>query len=318
MHAGASGEHVAAVILSYNGREDTLACVESLGRSEWDRTTTIVVDNGSSDGSADAVRNAHPDAVVVETGTNLGFAEGNNVGIRRALELGADHVLLLNNDTLLAPDAIGLLVEEARHHPRAAALCPLILFADPPDAIWYAGAVHDPRRWHNGRQAGYGEPDTGQFAVPAPTERLSGAAVLLPRAALEDVGLLDADLFLHVEDTEWSLRMRRRGWEIWLVPAARVVHKVSVASGGEHSPTIAYYAARNTMEVGDLYADGGWTRRAVRHAGTLAVHVVHARRASRPLLCARAAVAGWRDHRRGLLGPRESPRPRSEPPPSCR
>ena len=317
MDAGAPREHVAAVILSYNGRDDTLACLDSLARSEWDRATTIVVDNGSTDGSAAAVRDAHPDAVVVETGRNLGFAEGNNVGIRRALELGADHVLLLNNDTVLAPDAIGQLVDEGRRHPRAGALCPLILFADPPDAIWYAGAEHDPRRWHNGSQTGYGEREEGQFGTAAQVGRLSGAAVLVPRGALEDVGLLDADLFLHVEDTEWSLRMRRKGWEIWLVPAARVVHRVSIASGGEHSPTIAYYAARNTMEVGDLYAGGGWVRRAVRHAGTLAVHLVHVRRARHPVLCARAVLAGWRDHRKGLLGPRESPRPRAGPPPSC-
>ncbi len=318
MHAGGPGENVAAVILSYNGRDDTLVCLESLGRSEWDCATTIVVDNGSTDGTAAAVREAEPDAEVLETGRNLGFAEGNNVGIRRALDLGADYVLLLNNDTVVAPDAIGLLMDEARRRPRAGALCPLILFADPPGTIWYAGARHDPRKWHNGRQTGYGEPETGQFAAPEQTGRLSGAGVLLPRATLEDVGLMDADLFLHVEDTEWSLRMSREGWQIWLVPAARVTHMVSHATGGEHSPTIAYYAARNTMEVGDLYAGGGWLRRTVRHSGTLAVHLVHARRAPDPLACARAVLAGWRDHRNGLLGPSDSPRPRAGPPPSRR
>src|SRR3712207_4987537 len=92
--------HVAIVVLSWNGREDTLECLASLERMRWERLTTILVDNGSSDGTTEAVRERFPDAVVIRSEENLGFAEGNNVGIRAALEGGADYVLILNNDTI--------------------------------------------------------------------------------------------------------------------------------------------------------------------------------------------------------------------------
>jgi GT2 family glycosyltransferase len=305
-------EHVATIVLNYNGREDTLACLASLSASEWERSTTIVVDNGSTDGSPEAVRAAYPDAVLLETGTNLGFAEGNNVGLRHALSIGAGYAFLLNNDATVAPGTIGALVDEARRRPRAGALCPLIFFADRREVIWYAGDDHDPARWHNGRQTGYGERAEGRFTEPERVGRLSGAAALVPRSTLEEVGLLDGDLFLYLEDTEWSLRMRAAGREIWLVPRAHVWHRVSMAAGGEQSPTIAYYGARNTLEVGDRYAGGGRVARGIRHAGTLAVHLVHARRARNPLVNARAVLDAWRDFRGGMLGPRHAPVPARE------
>jgi GT2 family glycosyltransferase len=243
---------------------------------------------------------------VIENERNLGFAEGNNVGLRRALDLGADYALLLNNDTIADPDAIGELVAEARRRPKAGALSPLVYFADPPDVIWYAGAPFDPSRGHQGPHAGYRERDHGQYDEPRRVGYASGAAVLVPRAVLEDVGLLDADLFLLVEDAEWSLRMLRAGYELWFVPAARVWHRVSIASGGEHSATIAYYHARNMLEVCDRYAESGALRSTARHAETLIAQLLHTRRAHEPLANARALLAGWRDYRRGLLGPRDA------------
>lgn len=291
------------VVLSYEGREDTLACLESLERQTWPALTTVVVDNGSKDGSPDAVREHHPRAVLIETGENLGFAEGNNVGMRHAIELGADYVLLLNNDALAAPDAVSTLVETAREKPAAGALCPLIVFADPEDKVWYAGARYDARLPYNGRQEGYGQPATVIATEPYPTGRLSGAAVLVPVRVLERVGLLAADLFLHMEDVEWSLRMRAAGFGLWVVPAARVVHRVSIASGGEHSTTIAYFALRNTLAVGDRHGPGG-ARGRLRRAAILMVHVAHARRAERRLENLRALFEGWRDYRAGRMGPR--------------
>ena len=109
--------HVVAVVLSWNGREDTLACLESLRGVE-----TIVVDNGSADGSADAVAERFPDVELIRAGVNLGFAGGNNVGIRRALDRGADWVVLVNNDATVADDLVAAVVAAAGRQPGAGAL----------------------------------------------------------------------------------------------------------------------------------------------------------------------------------------------------
>jgi GT2 family glycosyltransferase len=301
---GSDHKEVAVVVLSWNGREDTLACLDSLARSEWPNTRTIVVDNGSNDETVAAVRARFPEVTVMENGANLGFAEGNNVGLRAVCETGADYVLLLNNDTIVAPDAIGRLVAEAERRPDAGAVCPLILYRDEPERIWYAGARFDPRRGYNGRHTGYGELDRGQYGHVREIGRGTGAAMLVRRSALDGVGLLDGNLFLQVEDVEWSLRMRRAGWRIFFVPAGKVWHRVSVTTGGEHSPATAYYEMRNTLAVCDRYAPLRGVRAARRRAAIMAVHVAHARRGRRPGENVRAVMEGWRDYRDGRLGPR--------------
>jgi GT2 family glycosyltransferase len=188
-------DRVAVVVLSWNGREDTLACLASLAGVDYPELTTIVVDNGSTDRTGEAVRALHPKVDIVRTEENLGFAEGNNVGIRRALELGADHVLVLNNDVEVDPGFVTALVEEAKRRPEAGALCSKILYMDPHDLIWFAGATFDPRSGYNGRQVGYRERDDGRFEAVTETDRACGAAMLVPRHVLEEVGLFDPDLF---------------------------------------------------------------------------------------------------------------------------
>jgi GT2 family glycosyltransferase len=304
---------VVTVVLSWNGRDDTLACLESLSRSSWSNGSAIVVDNGSTDGTVDAVRKQFPDVDVIPTGTNLGFAEGNNVGMRAALATGADYILLLNNDTVAHEHLITELVNEAERRPDAGALCPIIYYLDRPDRIWYAGARFDARRGHNGRHTGYGERDVGQYHSVREVGRGTGAAMLMRREAVESVGLLDGDLFLQVEDVEWSLRVRRAGWRIFFVPQARVWHRVSVSSGGEHSPAVAYYETRNTLTVADRYAPLRGVSGARRRAAILAVGLVHARRSRRPAANVRAVLEGWRDFHDGRLGPR--PEPLSSAPP---
>jgi GT2 family glycosyltransferase len=305
--AGSAHKKVVVIVLSWNGREDTLACLDSLARSKGVDVRTVVVDNGSIDETVAAVRSRHPGVEVIANGANLGFAEGNNVGLRFARRTDADYVLLLNNDTMVAPDAIAQLVAEAERRPDAGALCPLILYRDQPQRIWYAGARFDPRRGHNGRHTGYGEPDRGQYDRVREIGRGTGAAMLVRRAALEGVGLLDGDLFLQVEDVEWSLRMRRAGWRIFFVPAGRVWHRVSVATGGESSPAVAYYEIRNTLAVCDRYAPPRGLRAMRRRAVVLAVHITHTRRSRTPMANMRAVLEGWRDYHDGRLGPRPAP-----------
>jgi GT2 family glycosyltransferase len=301
-------EHVAVVVLSWNGRDDTLGCLESFERVRWENLTVIVVDNGSTDGTYEAVREAHPEVTLMRSEENVGFAEGNNLGMRAALDAGADHVLILNNDTIVDPDLIAALVSEARRRPDAGALCPLIRYVDPPDLIWYAGARFDPRAVHNGRHTGYGERDTGQYHSVRETGRATGAAMLVPREVLERVGFFDGRLFIQVEDVDISLRMRAAGYRILFVPAGVVWHRVAVTSGGERSPTTAYYEIRNTLEVSSRHAPLPPFGRVRRELGVLGVHLLHARLAPRPIANARAILEGWRDYHAGKLGPRGSAR----------
>jgi hypothetical protein len=279
---------VTAVVLSWNGREDTLACLRSL---EVEDVEVIVVDNASDDGTAEAVRGAE----VIRNDRNLGYAGGMNVGIRRALERGADAVLLLNNDVEVEPGAIRALVAAAGE---AGAVCPVVVFADDPARIWYAGARFDPRRGYNGRQL------TASIDSVAETERICGAAVLIPRQALDDVGMLDEELFAYVEDADWSLRARRRRLPLLVVPESRVRHKVSASTGGEGSPDALYYSTRNLLAVCERHAPlgplGTWRRRLVAIGAFLAQALASGRRREG----VKAVLDGWRDFRRGRFGPR--------------
>ncbi len=278
---------VAAVVLSWNGKEDTLACLRSL---EGEDADVIVVDNASEDGTADAVTGAE----VIRNDRNLGYAGGMNVGIARALERGADAVLLLNNDVEVEPGAIGALVAAA---DGAGAVCPVIVFADDPQRIWYSGARFDPRRGYNGRHR------TDEPSALRETERICGAAVLVPRKTLERVGVFDEGLFAYVEDADWSLRAREAGLDLVVEPRSRVRHKVSASTGGEGSDSALYYSTRNTLAVCERHAPlgrvGSWRRRAV----VLLAHAGQAVLARRPRRIG-AVLEGYRDFRRGVVGPR--------------
>jgi len=287
---------VSAVVLSWNGREDTLSCLRSLAGEGID---VIVVDNASEDGSAEAVEREFPAVEVILNDRNLGYAGGMNVGIRRALERGAEHVLLLNNDVELEPGAVAALLAEAEG---AGAVCPLITFSHDPETVWFAGASFDPRCGYNGRQQGFGRP-ASSFTDVSETDRACGAAMLVTRSALDAVGLLDEDLFAYQEDTDWSLRARQAGFPLRVAPAARVRHKVSAATGGEGSETALYYSTRNTLEVSERHAPLGsvdtWRRRAV----ILLAHTAQAALGRRPSGL-QAVARGWSDFRGRRFGPR--------------
>jgi GT2 family glycosyltransferase len=303
------GPHVAAVVLAHNGRDDTLRCLASLADARWAALTVIVVDNASRDGTAEAVHARYPEVHRLGQDENYGFAEGSNIGIRHALEAGAEYVLLLNNDTTIDPDAIAECVKVGQLHGDAGAICPIIYFLQPPTTIWYAGATFNPHRANSGRMIGYREVDGGQLSSTRQTDRVSGAAVLIPSAVLGRVGLLDARLFFLYEDVDWSLRVRRAGYRIYVTPEAKVWHRVSASAGGEHSALIAYYDTRNHVVVCERHGPLRGLAACRRRLGILAVHLAGARRAQRRLAYIGAVLAGWRDARRGRLGPRRASSP---------
>jgi GT2 family glycosyltransferase len=237
---------VAIVVLNWNGRPDTLACLDSLRHLAYGNVDVIVVDNGSTDGSVTAIRQHHPEAHLVETGRNLGFAGGNNAGILEALARDARYVFLLNNDTIVAADCIRALVAAARNLPDAAALSPRIYYQSDPGRIWYTGSRWVPERVRF-EHTGFGGSDTGGTTEISHTQFACGCAMLVPAEVLARVGLFDERFFLVFEETDWCSRARAMGLRCFVVPAARVWHRVSVSFGGAWSPLYRYFYQRNEL-----------------------------------------------------------------------
>jgi len=236
---------VAVVVLNWNGCEDTLACLASVSLVCYRPLDVILVDNGSTDGSVEAVRASFPGVTVLETGENLGFAEGNNVGLRHALALGADYVLLLNNDTEVAPDFLSVLVDAVEATPQAGVAGPTIYYFDRPKTIWSAGGAIDWRRG-NSRMMGLDEVDEGQYDTVREVDFVTGCALLARREVLEGAGMLDSRFFMYYEETEWCVRAARAGYKILYVPQAHVWHKIKPVRQAA-SPRVHYYVTRNRL-----------------------------------------------------------------------
>jgi GT2 family glycosyltransferase len=291
-----------AIVLSWNGREDTKECLNALGKVTAP-LQVICVDNGSSDGSVEAVRQLYAWVHLIENGRNLGFSGGCNAGIRWALDHGAEWVVLINNDAVVAPDAIDGFAEAAEVHPGAGVLAGKVYLADRPDRIWFAGQRF--RAWlgYSGRHRGEGRRDAPRYSQTTPTDRATGALMAVSRATIDGVGLLDEDLFAYVEDVDWSLRARAAGFEVVFVPRARAWHRVGASTAATaHS---SYYGTRNMVVVCErhrpLRAPLSWLRRVV----ILTTSAAYALRRPNRRAALRAVLEGYRDARAGRLGPRE-------------
>lgn len=237
---------VAVIVLNWNGLADTLECLESLSHLDYPRYRIVVVDNGSTDGSVEAIRELFPDVAIIENGENLGFTGGNNVGLRYALAQETDYALLLNNDTEVAPDFLSRLVQAAEADPRIGIAGPTIYYYARPDLIWSAGGMINRSRGQT-RMIGLNEQDTGQYSLaPHEVDFVTGCALLVKRAVMEQVGLLDERFFAYYEEAEWCVRARKGGFKIIHVPTAKVWHKIPL-DARDHSPLVHYYMTRNRL-----------------------------------------------------------------------
>jgi len=297
-----------AIVLSWNGKEDTLRCLESLARIEHPNLAIVCVDNGSIDGSPGAVRERFPHVVLIETGANLGYAGGNNVGLRYALESGARWIMLLNNDVTVAPDVIEGFERGARVCPNAGILAGKVYFADRPQTIWFAGQRVSELLGYSGRPRGYGRPDGPRYGRVRRTDRAVGALMAVSREAIDAVGLLDEQLFAYVEDVDWALRVRRAGLDVVFAPGARAWHRVSASTGGEATSThTLYYGVRNTTTVLERRRPLGPLGTALRRIVILATFAMHALTRSNRHEALHAVRTGFGDALRGRLGPRPDP-----------
>ena len=239
---------VAAVVVNYATPELTIECVRSLERSIGVAVRIIVIDNASPDDSVALLCAQCPETETVVSPVNGGYAGGSNLGIARALALGADYVFLLNSDAVIQPDTIARLTAALEREPRAAMANPLIVRGENPDHLWFGGSTFSPL---TGRATMVGWRQPLHRALDAgPIPVATGCALLLRVRALPDIGMFDTSLFGYAEDLDLSLRAGEQGWTILFVPASRVSHQEGVTHkrvGGQ--ALRQYLTARNVIRV---------------------------------------------------------------------
>lgn len=247
---------VGIVILNWNGREVLQDCLRSICALRYPRFEVIVVDNGSKDGSIEMLAKDYPNVQRIENRVNLGFATGNNQGVRLALQNGNDYVLILNNDTLVNANCLASLVERAESDPQIAAVSPKIYFAQPADRVWFAGGTFS---YWKGRNAliGYRQSDSPSWNTPREIDFVSGCALLVSRKAWQSVGGFDDLLFRSCEDVDWSLRARKAGYTLSYEPRAIIWHRESFdILRNEGQAGQMYFYTRNPLFL--MWNQGSW------------------------------------------------------------
>ena len=255
------------VILNWNGWEMTLDCLQSLEgiKSDGFSVEVIVVDNGSTDDSVERIRKTEPKVKIVENKKNLGFAEGNNVGIRYALENRADYICLLNNDTRVDPDFLVELFKVAQSDKKIGLIGGKIYFEKKYEffkdkykdnqrgkVIWYAGGLID---WNNiyASHRGVDEVDEGQYDQVEETQYVNGCLMLGTKEMFQKIGLFDKKYFLYFEDVDLSLRVKKAGFKVIFCPKAKIWH-LNSGSSGSGSSLHDYFITRNRLLFGMKYA----------------------------------------------------------------
>jgi GT2 family glycosyltransferase len=277
------------VVLNWNGRKDTLACIESLESGSPD-AQLLVVDNGSFDGALASAEATWPRVRTLQLTRNLGFAGGMNAGVRHALvEMRADVVTILNNDTVIPAGTMGQLREAAG---LTHAVSPVVRYRDDPERIWFGEASLD-------RATAYPYHTAEDDFSPCvdgmrPTSLLAGCCITAHADVWRRVGLFDERFFLNFEDSEWSLRAMSRGVSLGVVCGAEILHAVSASFTGAASTLGTFYFLRNGL-VFNRIAGGGFLSRLrfLRRFGLQGFRTSTARSRLRALLVLSYALAAY-------------------------
>lgn len=250
---------VYTILLNYNGFKDTIGCLDSIVRITYPNYKVIIIDNASEDDSIrriyewliarekdfqilnekslSNINNNVPDFILITKGKNTGYAGGNNIGIKFALEHGAGYVWILNNDTIVHPDALSELVNVAERYPMVGLVGSKIYFSDKPERVWFSSGNYYPAK---------NKKDDEKRSLEEEVKVVSGCSFLIKRGLIEDIGFLWEGYFLYFEENDYCMRAKRNGWKVYFAPNSKVYHKVS-SSVGEGSPLFVYYKVRNYM-----------------------------------------------------------------------
>jgi len=208
----------------------------------------VLVDNGSTEGSIDLIPVKYNDIVLIKNRENLGYAEGNNVGIRFALTNDADYIWLLNNDTVVDQNALGKMVDVGEKSSECGILGSKIFYFDQPETIWFAGATINWRKAIS-NHIGQNQKDQEKYNFIREVERVTGCSMLVKREVCERIGLMDENLFLYAEELDWCVRAKMAGYKILYIPDSKVYHKISLSTGDNYEVIFSYFNTRNFLYV---------------------------------------------------------------------
>jgi GT2 family glycosyltransferase len=235
---------ISIITINYNGLKDTCELIETLPLED-ESLEVIVVDNASKEDEASIIKKRYSQVKVIRSNQNLGFAGGNNLGIKAAK---GKYLFFINNDTLLRHQISDIrhLINRLESSPKIGIVCPKIRFAWGDNPIQFAGYTPLSLITMRNHAIGCGEPDKGQYDTAHPTPYAHGAAMMVKREVIEKAGMMPECYFLYYEELDWSMMIRRAGYDIWYEPACTIYHKESQTTG-QNSPLRAYYLTRNRL-----------------------------------------------------------------------
>lgn len=235
--------NVAIILVNFNGEKFQNECIQSIKNMDYKDYDIVIIDNGSTDDSIKKAKEAFDNLIIIETGKNNGVAKGNNIGIKYAIDNNYEYVLLLNNDTEVAPDMLTNMMKKASSNTLVT--CKMY-FYEPNNSLWCAGGKIN---WNRGTTTHFGEDelDTGQYNESKFVEFTPTCCLLIHRNVFEKVGFMDEKYFMYYDDTDFCVRANNAGFKIWYESSAKLWHKVSSSSGGSESKLCIYYLTRNRL-----------------------------------------------------------------------
>lgn len=243
---------VGIVLVNYNGEKFQNDCIRSIQQMTYDNYKIILVDNGSVDNSIKLVKENFENINIIETGENCGVAKGNNIGIKAALGMGCDYVLLLNNDTEVDANMLDKMMSSANE--KTMVTCKMYYYDnnDRKDVIWCAGGDI---LWSKGKTVHFGENeiDNGQCDESKYINFTPTCCLLIHKSIFENIGFMDEKYFMYFDDTDFIVRAKKKGYKIWYEANAKLWHKVSSSSGGNESKVLLYYFNRNRLYFIDKF-----------------------------------------------------------------
>ena len=234
------------IILNWNGYNDTYELLESLKKISYENYKIILIDNNSSQTDVEnLMENSNENIQIVLNNENLGFAGGNNVGIKLSLQQNADYILLINNDTIVEPDFLEILVEKIEKNNRAGIIAPQINFYNNPKRIWSTGG-----KINKIRGAGFIYSNNLRMQNKENNVKInfvSGCCMLIKKEVFQKIGLFDENFFLYIEDTDFCYRTKNFGFDICVLPDSKIYHKVNSSTKNNYQTLPLYYATRNRL-----------------------------------------------------------------------
>ncbi|MEM7483889.1 MAG: glycosyltransferase family 2 protein [Bacteroidota bacterium] len=234
---------VSIITINYNESEVTLDLLQSIRELTYPNYEIIVVDNASPNDAPDSIKEKYPEINLIKSKENLGFAGGNNLGVKQAK---GDYLLFINNDTIVPKGFIEPLVQTFQDDETIGMVSPKIKFHWDPTLIQYAGYTPMNHWTIRNNSIGYHQKDDGNFDAEGETQSIHGAAMMVPKSVVEKVGMMNEIYFLYYEEHDWAEMIKRAGYKIYYQPKSYILHKESVSTG-KFSPLKTYYISRNRI-----------------------------------------------------------------------